>query len=142
MTDQHITTSTENSGIMPASELTISNTTAATKQSGFTSLALVTTKQSVISAGEQIDFIILTSSTADTSCANESHRPKPRTSGVFIDLAIQNNISPEVPQVTNISVNTNNKVRTDSSKYNCTSASEPMNPSNRAINKEPNSMLA
>ena len=34
------------------------------------------------------------------------------------------------------------KVRADSSKYNCNSASEPMNPSNRATDKEPNSMLA
>jgi len=142
VTDQHTTSSTETSGILSASELTISNATAATKQSGFTPFAFVTTKQNVIPTGEQIDFAILTSSTADTSCANESHRPKAPSSNVFMDSAIQSNISPEVPQVTNISVNTNNKVRTDSSKYNCNSASEPMNPSNRATDKEPNSMLA
>jgi len=132
VTDQHTTTSTETSGILSASELTISNATAAAKESGFTSFALVTTKQNVIPAGEQIDFAILTSSTAVTSCANESHRPKAPSSNVFMDSAIQSNISPEVPQVTNISVNTNNKVRTDSSKYSCNTASEPMNPSNRA----------
>ena len=142
VTDQHSTTSTETSGILSASEPTISNATAATKQSGFTSFALVTTKQNVIPTGEQIDFAILTSSTADTSCANESHRPKAPSSNVFMDSAIQSNISPEVPQVTNISVNTNNEVRTNSSKYNCNSASEPMNPSNRATDTEPNSMLA
>ena len=59
-----------------------------------------------------------------------------------MDSAIESNISLEVPQVPNISVNTNNKVRRDSSKYNCSSASETMNPSNRATDKEPNSMLA
>ena len=142
VTDQHTTTSTETSRILSASEPTISNATVATKQSGCTSFAIVTTKQNVISAGEQIDFAILTSSTADTNCANESHRPKAPTSNVFMDSAIQSNISPEVPQVTNISVNTNNKVRTDSSKYNCNSESEPINPSNRATDREPNSMLA
>ena len=141
VTDQHTTTSTETSGILSASEPTISNATAAAKQSGFTSVALVTTKENAISAGEQIDFTILTSSTADLSCAYERHRPKAPTSNVFIDSSIQCNISPEVPQVTNISVNTNNKVRTDSSKYNYNSTSEPMNPSNRATDKEPNSML-
>jgi hypothetical protein len=141
VTDQHTTTSTETSGILSASEPTISSTTSATKQSGFTSVALVTTRENVISAGEQIDFTILTSSTPDTSCAYKIHRPKAATSNVFIDSSIQSNISPEVPQVTNIFVNTNNKVRIDSSKYNCNSASEPMNPSTRATDKEPNSML-
>jgi hypothetical protein len=142
LTDQHATSSTETSGILSASGQIISNATAATKQRGFTSVALVTTKENVISAGEEIDSTVLSSSTADTSCANESHRPKAPTSNVFMDSAIQSNISLEVPQVTTISVNTNNKVRTDLSKCNCNSASEPMNPSNRTTDKEPNSMLA
>ena len=142
LTDQHATTSTETSGILSSSGPTISNATAATKQSGSSSVALVTTKENVISAGEQIDFTILSSSTADTSCANESHRPKAPTSNVFMDSAIQSNISLEVPQVTTISVNTNNKVRTDLSKCNCNRASKPMNPSNRTTDKEPNNMLA
>jgi len=142
LTYQYATTSTETSGILSSSGPTISNATAASKQSGFSSVALVTTKENVISTGEQIDLTILSSSTADTSCANESHRPKAPTSNVFMDSAIQSNISLEVPQVTTISVNTNNKGRTDLSKCNCNRASKPMNPSNRTTDKEPNSMLA
>jgi hypothetical protein len=141
-TDQHSTASKETSDILSSSESTISNATAATKQSGCTSVALVTAEQNAIFADEQIGFTILTSSTADTSCANESHGPEASTSDVFMDPAIQNNISSEVPQVTNVSVNTNSEVRTDSSKYNCNSASEPMNQSNRVTDKEPNSTVA
>ena len=141
VTNQHATTNTETSGILSASELTTSNATAATKQIGFTSVALVTTKENVNSADEQTDFTILSSSTADTNCANEWHGPKAPTSNVFMDSAIQSNISPEVPQLTNISVNTNNKIITFL-KCSCNSASEPMTPSNRATDKQPNSMLA
>lgn len=141
-TDQHAIASKETSSILSSSELTISNATVATKKNGCTSVAVVTTEQNAIFADEQIDFTILTSSTADTSCANESHGPNASTSNVFMDPAIQSNTSSGVPQVTNISLNTNSKVRTDSSKYNCNSTSESMDQSNRATDKEPNSMVA
>lgn len=137
VTQQHTTASKETSGILTASEPTNSNAIAAPKQSGSTSVSLGTTKQNVISAGEQVDSTILTSSTVDTVSANESHVTEALTSNVFMDSAIQSNISSEVSKITKTSMNTNSHVRTDSSKHNYNSASEPM-----LTDKEPNSTVA
>jgi hypothetical protein len=142
VTQQHTTASRETSGILTASEPTISNATAATQQSGSTSVTLVTMKQNVISAGEQVNATILTLSTTDTVFSNESHVTDSPASNVFMDSTIQSNTSSEVSKTTQIPMNTNSKVRTDSSKYNCNRESECMNQSNRATDKESNSMVA
>jgi hypothetical protein len=123
VTKQHTTASKGTIGIQKASGPTISNATAAPKQSGCTSVAVVTVQQNVVSA-------------------NENHGMKAPTSNVFMDSAIQSSTSSDVAKIAEISMNTYSKVSTDSSKYNCNSASGRINQSDRATNEDLNSMSA
>lgn len=140
LTSCTVTTTPSSSTAVIASEHSIGNVTAASKECGSTFVPVITTKQNTTPASEQIGITIRNMSILPTGIAGESHTTVAAASKTFTDSANQSEI--EDAKITTDHLKEGSKVGTDSLKDNSNTASEPVNESDKVTDGKISSPVA